>query len=48
MLIGPWTCMELETLKALLLTQVNFHDSCSEVYERITENYSFLKKVHSA
>lgn len=40
--------MSLDTLKALLITRVNIHVSCSEFYESITPNHSFLKKVHSS
>lgn len=38
--------MELGTLEALPITQFNFQDSCSEFYERVTADRSFLNKVH--
>uniref|UniRef100_A0A8C6UAT9 HAT C-terminal dimerisation domain-containing protein n=1 Tax=Neogobius melanostomus TaxID=47308 RepID=A0A8C6UAT9_9GOBI len=40
--------MGLDTLKALLITRVNFQYSCSEFYTRISDNRSLLKKVHSS
>uniref|UniRef100_A0A1A8CP43 HAT C-terminal dimerisation domain-containing protein n=1 Tax=Nothobranchius kadleci TaxID=1051664 RepID=A0A1A8CP43_NOTKA len=36
----------LETLKALLITRVNF-DGCSEFHARLVDNHSLLKKIHS-
>lgn len=48
MVNGPWNRIRLDTLKGLLIIQVNFQESCFEFYERITSNDSILKRSTQA
>ena len=42
------TRLEIDTLKAILLTKVNYEENCTEFYTMLQSEKNLLKKIHSS